>query len=517
MRPAEKPTVLLNAHVVTMDEKRPRAEAIAFLKGRIICVGNERAVRAKASSGAKVLDAGGHIVLPGFIDCHTHFISMGVWGNRLDLSGTASLDDVAGAVKKKAALLRPGEWVLGRGWDEAKWKDGRYLDRRDLDPVSPDNPVMLIRVCGHMAALNGRGLALLAGKMGSRCVDRRSGLITEGALERARHHLRPSPEELAAGLERSLRLARRLGVTSVHDIIDIPKLRAYEAARCDGSLTVRACLHFEQREFSELLSIGLYSGWGGALVRVGGIKLYADGSFGARTAALKESYSDSAGNRGELLLDDGQLKRTIRNAEAHGIQLLIHAIGDRAVGQVVSAFSSALRGPSRLRHRIEHLELAGRPQLARMRKLGLWACMQPNFVGEWGWPGGMMDARLGKRYEEADAFRRVSDAGVPLIFGSDCMPFSPLYGISSAVNAPFPAQRISVEQSIACYTSRAASSSFEEDLKGSLSVGKAADMVVLSDDPFRRPSTIGELRVDATIFDGRVIWRRPGVIRTSRH
>lgn len=516
MRPAEKPTVLLNARILTMDDKRPRAAAIAFSGGSILSVGTENDAKRHAVAGSRTIDVRGRVVLPGFIDCHTHFISMGVWANRLDLSGTASLDAVTGAVKKKAALLRRGEWVLGRGWDEARWRDGRYLDRRDLDAAAPDNPAMLIRVCGHMAALNSRGLALLAGKIGPRGVDHSSGLIRESALGRARYHLRPSPEELGAGLERSLRLARRLGVTSVHDIIDLPKFRAYEAARRQGRLTVRACLHFEEQDFSKLPGMGVHPGRGGAMLRIGGMKLYADGSLGARTAALNSPYADFPHNKGELLLQNGKLKRTIRNAEEHGIQLLVHAIGDRAVSRVVSAFSSALREPSRLRHRIEHLELAGRRKLARMRQLGLWASMQPNFIGEWGRPGGMMEARLGKRYREADAFSRVLDAKVPLIFGSDCMPFSPLYGIHSAVNAPFPAQRISAQQAMECYTCRAAASSFEEDFKGSLAAKKAADMVVVSGDPFRRPSRIDNIRVDATIFDGRVIFRRPGALRTGR-
>jgi len=334
-------------------------------------------------------------------------------------------------------------------------------------------------------------------------------MITERALELARRHLRPSMEEMLAGLERSLALARRLGVTSVHDIIDLDKLKAYEAARESRRLSVRACLHFEQGDFLRLLRTGNRTGLGGPHLRIGGMKLYADGSFGARTAALEAPYSDAPGKRGALLISDRDLRAVVRDAELAGFQLLIHAIGDRAARQVVSAFSSTLGTPTRLRHRIEHLELPGKAELAQMRDLGLWASMQPNFVGEWGMPGGMMEARLGKaRLRRADPFGKVLRAGVPLVFGSDCMPFNPLYGIHSAVNAPFPDQRLTAGEAVAAYTRDAAAASFEEGFKGTLAPGKAADLIVLSADPFRNRGKIRDIRVEATIFDGRTVWKR---------
>jgi len=554
---AFRTTVLVNADIRTMDRKRPHAEAVSFSRGRIQEVGKERAVLARAGHDASVLDAGGRTVLPGFIDCHTHFLSLGVWSNRLDLSAARNLSDLLDAVKNRAigeVKRRDGEakrrargltgscpphhlhatiaerqtasmqlvreegvgrektkapWILGRGWDEAKWPDGRYLTRRDLDSVSPDRPVMLIRVCGHLATLNSKGLEALRTVIGKKDVDRSTGIIRERALELARSHLRPSMDEMLAGLSYSLGLARRLGVTSVHDIIDQNKLAAYETAHREGLLTVRATLHFDEPDFNALLRKGIRSGQGGPMIRIGGAKLYADGSFGARTAALREPYADARGERGALLLSDARLRAAIREAEQGGFQLLIHAIGDRAAGQVVSAFSSTLRNRSPLRHRIEHLELPGKRELAQMRRLGLLASMQPNFVGEWGSPGGMMESRLGKRRNErADPFKAVLKAGVPLVFGSDCMPLNPLYGIHSAVNAPFPNQRLTVEEAVAAFTRDAASASFEEGFKGTLSPGKAADLVVLSEDPFRNPERIKDIRVEATFFDGRLVWRK---------
>jgi hypothetical protein len=511
----DRTKVLVNARVITMEEMQPRAEAISFSGGKITYVGTREGAIRLAPQGSETIDIGGRTLIPGFIDCHTHFLSMGVWKNRLDLSTCRSQEDVLRTVGKKAKATPSGKWILGRGWDEAKWRDSKYLDRRELDGAAPANPVMLIRVCGHMAAVNSPGLMRLKGRIGHKGVDRTGGLLRESALEKARFFLRPGPGELAAGMNASLDNARKLGVTSVHDIIDRDKLRAYEAAYHDGRLTVRACLHFEQGDFSELPRRGAHPGREKSIISMGGMKLYADGSFGARTAALNEPYKDDLDEKGELLFDDDTLKGNIRRAEKSAVQLLVHAIGDRAVSQVILAFSSALGSQSRLRHRIEHLELVTEEELALMRSLGIYASMQPNFVGEWGRPGGMMHARLGKRYERADPFRRVLDAGVPLIFGSDCMPFSPLYGIHSAVNAHFPAQKITVDEAIAAYTRTAAAASFEEGFKGTLAPGKAADMAVLGADPFRVPSEIDRIKVDATIFDGKMIWRRPKTLRRS--
>ncbi|MGQ9583559.1 MAG: amidohydrolase [Thermoplasmatota archaeon] len=518
--------LLLNGVIRTMDPSNPEAEAVGIDGHTIGFVGSESAALKWAGPGTRRVDLGGRVVLPGFIDCHTHFMSMGVWKNRLDLSGARSVEEALRLVRTTARKTPKKEWILGRGWDEARWPEHEFIDRRDLDGAAPDHPVLLIRVCGHLAALNTRALTRLGRRIGSGNIDRAAGIITEGALERARQILRPSRAEMTSGLMTAMRAAHRLGVTSVHDIIDLPKLRTYLDALRKGTLSVRATLHIERRDLGALAGMGLCLGRGGPRLRLGGAKLYADGSLGARTAALNEPYADDAGNRGRLLLPAARLASIIRRAEREGVQLLLHAIGDRAVEQVVGAFSAALReapvhsareslsaapsggtAPTRLRHRIEHLELVSQPELHKMRELGIWASMQPNFVGKWGAPGGMMEERLGKRFGQADPFRKVLDSGVPLIFGSDCMPFSPLYGIHSAVNAPFKAQRLRVEEALAAYTRTAAAASFEEDLKGTITAGKAADLTILSGDPFRAPNHIKALRIEGTVLDGRFVWK----------
>ncbi|MEM2868825.1 MAG: amidohydrolase [Thermoplasmata archaeon] len=574
-------TILLNCTVRTMDPARPEASAVGIEGDRIQFVGSEDGALRWGGARARRLELAGATVLPGFIDCHAHFLSMGVWRNRLDLSGARSEDEVLRLVRARARRTPKGKWILGRGWDESGWPGRRYLERGELDKAAPEHPVLLVRVCGHMCAVNTRALRILRGRLRGRrwrwreggcrgqaghgtnaCeeweVDSGAGLLRERAMESALELVRPDGKEMEAGLRIAISMAHRMGVTSVHDIVDVEKVRAYRRAQREGWLGVRACLHLELPEWGHHRRLRGASDLQTPFLRLGGIKLYADGSIGARTAALSEPYADEAGNRGLLLHSTQMLVGTVRRAERERVQLLVHAIGDRAVERVVSAFSEGLKtvgtgrarplgleassgsvisaaGPSGgsggdafgpgpggpvsgLRHRIEHLELVGGPQLKQMRGLGLWACMQPNFIGEWGLPGGMMEARLGERYREADPLWRVFDAGVPLIFGSDCMPFGPLYGIHCAVSAPFEAQRLTVEEAVAACTRTAAAASFEEDFKGTITVGKAADLVVLSGDPFREPAKIKDMRVGATIINGRVVWRsrsRPGAERAG--
>jgi hypothetical protein len=364
-----------------------------------------------------------------------------------------------------------------------------------------------------MCVVNSKALAALQGKVGSEGLDEKHGHLKERALERALEQSRPTIQEMAVGLERSTLMAHRLGVTSVHDIINRHKLQAYGAMYAKRALGVRAYLHFEEPDLPEMAKLGISTGYGTHFLRAGGIKLYADGSFGARTAALSEPYYDDRTTKGELLHDAQKLRGLIRAGEKAGLQMLVHAIGDLAVSQAVSSYAMALMKPSRLRHRIEHLELVDDDSLAMMRRLCVWASMQPNFVGEWGHPGGMMASRLGTRYERADAMKRVLGAGIPLIFGSDCMPFSPLYGIHSTVNAPFKDQRLTAEEALKAYTATAAAASFEEDFKGSLTPERAADMVILGANPLEQPGGIKDITVDATVLAGKFVWKRPGTLR----
>jgi len=261
------------------------------------------------------------------------------------------------------------------------------------------------------------------------------------------------------------------------------------------------------------LSSGLGSDW----LRIGGLKIFCDGALGARTAALSEPFADDPGNKGMFVHERKSLDEMVSRANEHDVQLVIHAIGDVGIDTTISALESALASSPKRdhRHRIEHLELPTHQHIKQMSKLKIVASMQPNFVGEWGGINGMYADRLGKeRAMTNNPFNEILKAGVRLAFGSDCMPFSPVYGIYSAVTAPFETQRISAEQSVAAYTRDAAFAGFDERIKGTLEEGKLADFIVMSSSPFGSPAELNSMRILKTIVGGDVVYERARSSRT---
>jgi predicted amidohydrolase YtcJ len=270
------------------------------------------------------------------------------------------------------------------------------------------------------------------------------------------------------------------------------------------------------RHLEEMEAARMRAGTGDEWLRVLGVKMYGDGSIGSRTAALYRPYRDDPANRGQLNMTRAQMSAVITRARRLGLQACIHAIGDRGVDEVIAAYEAAARRTTLPkfrgeRHRIEHCELVSAKGLRRMRRLGLVASVQPNFVGQWSRKGQMYDQRIGARWHGRDnPMRRILEAGVPLAFGSDNMPFGPLYGIASAVRAPAPAQRLTPRQALAAYTRDAAWALREETSRGTLEVGKLADVVVLDGNPLRRSGRLDRLRPWATVVGGRMRFKQPG-------
>jgi hypothetical protein len=259
-----------------------------------------------------------------------------------------------------------------------------------------------------------------------------------------------------------------------------------------------------------IVKLGLGPGFGDERLRLGPVKIFSDGSIGAGTAALKEPYLGNLREQGILIWSREELEEMVLKAYESDVQLAIHAIGDRAVELVLDCFERANEKEKKtLRHRIEHCEMLSPEQIRRMKEMSIIASMQPNFVGQWGLPGGMYEVRLGKeRTAEMNPFALLKKAGVKLAFGSDCMPFGPLYGVHWAVNAPFPSQKISPEDALKAYTIGGAYASFEEGYKGTIEEGKLADLVVLDGNPFTGPSGIKDMAIQLTIFDGKVVYER---------
>lgn len=507
--------VLHNATVLTMEPGQPEAHGVAIGGGRILAVGSSAEVRGWASADTRVIDLGGKTLLPGFIDAHSHFASTGVRMRELDFWAYDSLEKVLDAVRDATARTPPGQWILGRNWDESRWRERRYINRADLDFAAPNHPVILARVDYHMLAANSRALELIEIPLGTPGVvtnadGRPTGELKEQAAEHAWSSLEPSVDAIEAGLGAVATEAHRLGITSVHDTVDAREVRAYLRAKTKGGLRMRVCLMPREAEAAHLLEAGLATGLGDEWLKLGPIKLFSDGSFGSRTAALHEPFSDEAGNGGMLMHGEAQFFDLVERIHAGAFQLAIHAIGDRAIDHVLDAYASGLsRAPRREhRHRIEHFELPTEEALGRAKRFGIVASMQPNFIGQWSLLGGMYQDRLGKeRLRRNNPLARVAAAGIPLAFGSDHMPFGPLYGIHWAVNAPFEDQRLAVEEALKASTLGAAYASHEEHLKGSIAPGKLADLVVLGKDPRQLPKEIADTGIAMTVLNGEIVFK----------
>jgi len=502
-----------NGKVYTLESERALVRAMAVEDGRIVALGEDREVRRAIPRGADKFDLGGKPVVPGFIDCHTHFVQMGVDLLNVDLSQAESIEDALALMKDRAATTPEGEWVVGANWKESAWKDGRFITRADLDKHCPDHPAVAHRVCGHLSSVNSKAISALGIDDKTPDADVASGILKESAVGLVRRATEPDRARKSKALGAALRKASSLGVTSVHDNGDASDLDLYASYERQGKLSVRVWFNTPSRLASSRTALSLAHGVGSQWLKVGGVKVFCDGALGARTAALSEPFADDPGNRGMLVHSEEELRELVELVDGAGIQLAIHAIGDRGIETTIAALEDAVKVSRRrdLRHRIEHLELPNRSHLSRMRRLRMIASMQPNFVGEWGGIEGMYVSRLGTvRASRNNPFREVLKAGVRLVFGSDCMPMSPIYGIHSAANAPHPAQRITAPDALACYTSSAAFASFEEAVKGTLSVGKLADFVVLSDDMFDDPRRISGITVLKTVVGGRTVFgRRP--------
>lgn len=509
--------IFYNGKVHTLDADLGVVRAVAISDGKIVAVGSDSEIKGSAPRGCDKYDLGGKVVIPGFNDSHTHFVNMGINMMNVDLMSTTSLEAACVKMAAGAKKAAPGEWVIGSGWSESRWGSTGFLNRTDLDACCPGNPAVAHRICMHMCSLNSRAIEVLGLDANTPGVEvdsggRLTGIVKESAVNIVRDATRPDKAKNAKALAAATRKAHSLGVTSVQDNGLAEHLSVYQAADRSGKLRVRVSFNVPAEEIDSMLRLSLSSGLGSDLLRIGGVKLFCDGALGARTAALSKPYSDDPRNRGMFMQGREVLDSIVSRAHQADIQLVVHAIGDQGIETAVASMESALSDHPRKdhRHRIEHLELPSPQHLRRMRRSGIIASMQPNFVGEWGGTNGMYYARLGEeRAKSNNPFREVLAAGVRMVFGSDCMPFSPLYGVASAVNAPHEAQRIGVEAAVAAYTREAAYASFEESSKGTISVGKQADMVVLSSDPFSNPGSIAGATVLKTVLGGEVVYERP--------
>jgi len=517
------PRVIIGGTLIDGKGGPPLKDSVVVLRDEWILAVGERG-EVEVPEGSEVIDASGKTVLPGFIDSHCHFLWMGVSMIRVvDLSDARSLSEAVERVRTKLGETPKGGWVLGRGWDESNWEERRFITKEDLDRFSPDNPVLLSRICGHMITLNSKALEIAGitretpNPPGGQ-VDKDERGEPTGVLRDARQFVEqvipPVTEEMAVeGLRRACDHALSLGCTSIQDAgLDALGVRAYQSAFDRGVLKVRAYVMLRGDVAEKSYDLGIRTGFGNSLLKIGSTKLLMDGSMGARTAALFEPYEDDPSTRGLLMMEPGELNERVREAHSNGSQAAVHAIGDRGIEHSIDAIQEALRGEPRKdhRHRIEHCEVLTPQQIERLGRLGIVAAMQPNFVGNWSGPAGMYEERLGmSRLRMNNPYRLLLDEGVRVCFGSDSMPFNPMYGVWSAVNHPIKRSRITLLEAIRCYTLESAYASFEEDLKGSVEPGKLADIVIIDKDITEVPEEeIKDVPVHMTIVGGKILYYR---------
>ncbi|MFW9914549.1 MAG: amidohydrolase [Candidatus Thorarchaeota archaeon] len=496
-----------NGVIHTLDETMPDATWMLIHKGRIAKLGNNPPSDIPVQ---QKLDLKGKTVVPGFIDSHTHLFSYGIaqkfWVN---LGNTKTRQEAAEEIRKKASKLPTGEWVVAYYWDESQWKDPILLDLEILDNACPNHPVYAIRVCGHLVAVNSRALELLTEQLNDLSKDEKTeasqGILRDIELDRKQFY--PPPSKILEGIETGCLKAARLGITTAHDMVSEELLRYYFKAEKEGKLRIRICANIPTAVLPAVEKIGIISIYGSDKLKIGGLKLFYDGSIGARTALVTEEFADMPGETGLIFTPPEEFTDYLNRAIEAKIQPVVHAIGDKAINNVLKEYSLHQDKIAELRPRMEHVEMANDFHMEKAAEMNIIFSMQPNF-NRWALPGGLYETRLGKtRVQQMNAFSRALSKNVRVAFGSDGMPLGPLLGLHFAVNHPIKESSLTVEQAIRSYTIEGAYCEFQEDEKGTLSEGKLADFVVLSGDPWENPEEIKEMAIEVTVVGGEIIYR----------
>ncbi len=480
------------------------ADSVLLIGDEIAAVGSARDILSRAPEGAKRIELRGRIVTAGFQDGHMHFLSTGFRARRPDLSGSRSVDDALDIVRCASREQNDDEVLVAEAWDETNWVEADLPTRALLDSVVPNRPVVLRRVCGHAAVANGAALRWLLDAGGGDGIDVESGLLLESAILSLDSLLRPSARETNEAIDAATRLCLERGITTACDFLR-PGDPAAWALRLGGgelSLRVHGYLVEADEEDAGLAEIARERD----TFFLEGTKIFADGSIGARTAALGAPYADRPDSRGLLLLDADTIATWVARAHRRERAIAVHAIGDRAIGAVLEAFSHFDPDECRARHdRLEHLELPRPGDAERLAALGVRPCMQPNFVARWGFPGSLYERALGaERVRAMNPSATVHRAGCGLFFGSDGMPLSPLYGIAAAMTHPVENERLGEAEAVALYTRAPALAFADDSPTGSLAQGMAADLCVLPEG-FRWEEATSDTRTDLTIVAGRIV------------
>lgn len=525
-------TIFVNGDIYTQATP-PRAQAMAVRDGRILAVGTNDAIRKLKGGQTQIVDLGGHFVMPGFNDAHVHLEHAGLESLSVDLRGTRSLQEMQQRIAASAKTATPGEWLVGGGWDQTLWADGKLPTRQDIDAVSGGHPAVFSRVDGHIAVANTAALkvggvtpqtqAPEGGKIDHDANGEPTGILRETARTLVESKIPPpTPSRLRRAAELALADAARWGVTSAQDNSSWESFLVYEDLEREGKLTLRISewLRFDD-PVSLLETHRAHHPADDPMLHTAMLKGFMDGSLGSRTAALLAPYSDDPGNSGLPQYEQGKLNRMAIERALAGFQIGFHAIGDRAVQMALDALAEAERSAKEnhkardFRFRIEHDQIVTHAQFAQYKKLGVIASMQPShLLTDMNWA---VDRIGPERAKTSYAWKQFLDDGVPLAFGTDypVEPIAPFRGLYAAVTRKneagtkeyFPEQKLSIEQAIAAYTTGSAYAQFAEKDKGTLAPGMLADFVVLDRDLTKiAPPEILKTRVLRTVVGGKTVF-----------
>jgi predicted amidohydrolase YtcJ len=530
-----KTTYYLHGRIYTNDARHPWAAAMAVRDEKILCVGSIAHILLDcggADAPGDTVQLNNQFVMPGFNDAHTHVGGAARAKLALSLNGVDSVAELQRRVREEVGRHKPGQWIVGAGWDQTLWAEKKFPNRLQLDEVSPDNPVFLEHISGHVAVVNTQALKHAeitsstknppGGQIERYADGEATGMLEEdAAMELARQRIpNPSDDQLRHGIELVLTELARNGVTSVQDNSEWEDFEVYKDLKQDGKLTVRITewLHFTD-SLDDLQNRRAQGGSDDPWLRTGALKLVADGALGSRTAAMNAPYSDEPTTSGIMTIETEKLKAMAIDRDRLGFQLAFHAIGDKANHVALDVFESVARvNPTRdRRDRIEHAQVVAADDLARFGRLNVIASMQPSHqMNDMRWAG----ARLGpERVKGAYAWNSLQKAGAKLAFGTDypVEPINPLRGIYACVTRELPEggpvggwepqEKLPLDDCLQAYTTGSAYAEFAETKKGQIAVGQYADFVVLSNDVTKVAA--GELlktKVVRTVVGGRTVF-----------
>ncbi len=535
--------ILVNGQIRTQDPKHPVAEAAAIGRGRILAVGDDKEIKPLAGRETETIDLKGRLVIPGILDTHFHFYDWAIARRQVKLARIKNFPELMAKMEWAERKTAPDNWIIGQGWNEAEWPENRMPTREDLDKAAPTHPTAIWRCDMHLAALN--SLALDAAGIDEKTPDpaegvidrdekgRPTGILRENAISLVRGIITDPPDHELAGLfDEGIKALHELGITGIEDVKlkkDANTTRVFSAWQMlneMGRLDLRCWVTFHGDGLDELIDLGLRTGFGDDRLRIGHIKYFSDGGMGARTAWMIEPYLDA--EYGMPMYDIEELKGYVIKADRAGLSVMIHAIGDRANREVIGIYEALEKANAQLKtpaftrpilsHHIEHAQMMHPDDMKRLSHLKIPVSVQPsNMILDMN----MIDESLGERGKWAYPFKALMDAGVPTMFSSDCPVTdpNPMVGIYGAVTRKradgtpeggwYPEHRVSLEAAVRAYTVLPARFFEMEHELGSISAGKRADMIVLDKNIYEiDPAGIIETKVDMTIFDGKVVFRR---------